>query len=123
MDNTVICSKCGQPCISDGFGTGYGQNKEGVKTCYKCIGEIDLNELKTCEIGHKLWLYLSKRESGWEISNWPGSLKLKPFYTRTGHHNIARTRIDVWFSVEGKQFWGVRYGHNTEICHIKRIKN
>lgn len=54
--------------------------------------------------------------------NWPGSLEFR-CWTRTGNHNIARTRYDVWFyGPDGYIWYGVTYGEDTQLCHCKRTK-
>ena len=56
-----------------------------------------------------------------ELSNWPGSLKMKG-RAHIGHHNMARVRYDVTFTgPDGKQWRGTQYGDNTQICHCRRL--
>lgn len=57
-----------------------------------------------------------------KLTNWPGSLEI-PCRVKRGRHNMAGTRYDVWFRLHGKEWHGVQYGDNTQICHCKRLKH
>ena len=114
------CSQCGNEFKPDGIGTGYGVDPQTKKKiCYTCCGINDLNKLKNSKIGDRFCYYLSKGK----VINWPNTMIIEPYYFRVGRHNIAGRRTDVWFNVDGNKFWGVNYGDNSEILHIKRIKN
>ena len=118
----IYCSKCGAECKPDGIGTGYGVNQAGERICYKCCGEMDKEKLRNAKPGEKLHLYLTVNESGDSyLSNWPGTLKIRVLPWR-GRHNMAGVRFDVWFSFGKKEFHGVQYGRDTQICHIKCLK-
>lgn len=59
------------------------------------------------------------------VSNWPGTLKFDVHAgaIKRGHHNIARTRVDVWFrGPDGFTWHGVNIGDNM-ICRCKRTKS
>ena len=114
MTKETLCD-CGHIAISEGCGTGYGVNREGEKICFACCGEQDKQAMR--EDG-KATLYLSNNE----ITNWPGTLRLRADYVRTGRHNIAGKRYDVWFHFENQQWHGVQYGDNTNILHCKKLK-
>jgi hypothetical protein len=88
--------------------------------CYACCGEHDRRRM--LETG-KATLYLCQREPGaWVVSNWPSSLVFPVHHKRTGRHNMARRRYDAWFTgPDGKNWHGVQYGDNTQICHCKRV--
>jgi len=117
---TYICSQCKKECKSDGVGTGYGRNKNNKKVCYSCCGDNDKRDLLNSKIGDKFIFYFS----GGVVTNWPSSLVIKPNYVKKGGHNWWNCeRHDFWFVLEGKQFWGYQIGPNTEIAHIKRIKD
>lgn len=121
---------CGHVAISNGCSTGYGVDNDGKKHCFACCGERDREEMvKT----GKAVLYLSNSAAlilgdcvplpKWHVSNWPGTLKLSA-YVRTGRHNIAGKRYDAWFTgPDGKAWWGVTYGDNTQICHCRRLRS
>lgn len=101
--------------------TGYGTTRDGRKICFACCGEMDRQELINTGKGI---LYLTTRPNSdiATLSNWPGTLKLV-CHVKRGRHNIARYRYDVWFiGPDGKQWHGVQYGDNTQICHVKRNK-
>ena len=119
--------------------TGYGIDRNEKKHCYACCAENDRKEM--IETG-RATLYLTggigvykdkfganKREVSAEkypgkITNWPGSLEFPLFHIALGRHNIARYRYDVWFTgPDGKQWHGVTYGDNTQLCHCKRVKS
>jgi hypothetical protein len=65
-------------------------------------------------------LYLC--ESG-RLTNWPGSLQFRAHAMKEGRHNIAGTRIDVWFiGPDGARWHGTQYGEWTQLCHCRRVK-
>ena len=99
------------------FTTGYGVDAEGKKHCYECCAKQDKEWM--IENG-RITLYLSDDE----VTNWPGSLRFKVGYKKEGHHNMAGKRYDVWFTgPNGKNWHGVQYGDNIQLCHCKRIKS
>lgn len=59
-----------------------------------------------------------------EVTNWYGTFKI-PIYCRPkiGRHNFAGVRYDIWFGFAGSDWHGVVYGNNTQLCHIRRIKD
>lgn len=118
------CDVCGEnkSHISN-YTTGCRIDKDGCKTCFECCGKQDMADLLALPVGGRSYLYLTKDDKGqWIVSNWPGTLKIAVPAPRKGRHNIARTRYDVWFSLEGAHFHGVQYGEWTQICHVRRIK-
>lgn len=97
-------------------GTGYGYDKENRLTCYDCCGAME--KAAMIETG-RATLYLTDKG----VTDWPGVLTFKPFYRKTGRHNMAGKRYDVWFTgPDGKNWHGVTYGDNTQICHCKRTR-
>lgn len=108
---------CGHPASEhSNFTTGYGEDpKTGKKFCYACCAERDKDDMR--KTGHAT-LYLTEKG----ITNWPGSLILTPYFRKTGLHNIARIRRDVWFMFERTRWHGVNYGNFSQILHCKRIK-
>ena len=127
------CIDCKQtkPIQKEG-GTGYATLKNNHKVCYACVAERDKKDM--IQTGRAI-LYLSEVKEPkfggvnnvtggrhWKISNWPGTLSF-PAYVSTGRHNIARTRYDARFTgPDGKKWWGVQYGENTQIIRCKRLK-
>lgn len=120
---TFICTQCQQTKeIPQSGGTGYGIDKDENKVCYQCIGENDLKAFESANIGEKFTMYLSIKGGKAEITNWPGSFKKEANHMRTGRHNMAGKRYDTYFKIAGKQFWGVTYGDQTQIHHVKCVK-
>lgn len=138
--DTFVCHDCKLTIEkpSDGCGTGYGTDSNGYVYCYQCCAEGDKRQMR--DTG-KIMLYLSRDTvaevdillSGqrvtplhpyelYVITNWPGSLRIKPTYVKEGRHNIARKRTDVWFTFEGTRWHGAQYGENTQLVHCRRLK-
>ena len=118
-----ICDRCNKPIFreKDGFTTGYGTNQQGEINCFACCGEIDMISLQT----GTTWFGYVNTDTGM-ISNWPGTLNIKARYIKRGRHNIARTRYDVWFSVQNpdgtrSEWHGVNLG-DMEVLRCKRVK-
>lgn len=116
MKHKFTCSVCGLAKTHESdVSTGYGTDREGNKVCFACCAEQDKAYMR--ENG-RITLYLS----GNKVTNWPNTLELPTTYQRKGYHNIARTRVDVWFNFEGAKWHGTQYGDNSQLCHCKRIK-
>ena len=132
-----LCSRCGQtkPCPTEGCATGFGYSAAGDILCFACCGNLDTAAM--IETGRAtLYLTLDKeraaagypRREGWhygqhELTNWPGTLRLRSGAVKRGRHNIAGSRWDIWFNgPDGTPWHGVQYGENTQICHCKRVK-
>lgn len=64
----------------------------------------------------------SVRRKEYCVSNWPGSFKIKVF-PRKGSHNFVGVRYDFWFEFGNNAFHGVTYGDNTQVAHIRCLKN
>lgn len=117
------CSVCKELCPLEFNvgGTGYGcvpYTREFV--CYECCGKQDAMDMR---LNGRAMLYLIENPDGSShVSNWPETLKLPVSRARKGRHNIARTRVDVWFQFEGQEWHGVQYGEMTQICHCARLK-
>lgn len=142
------CSVCGETKTSreDRPGTGYGlvfedgvtDYDKGKKVCYACCGKQDHQKMKDAKPGDRIVLYLSKesiedhehsylkdrsKDFRYVVSNWPGTLSFRITTYKEGKHNIARSRVDVWFgNSEIGQWWGVQYGDWTQICHCRKLK-
>lgn len=111
------------PEIGQSIGTGYASDGKGNITCYECIGTQDTTEMVTAPIGTRFTMYLTETDGQKYVQNWPGTLKRKIQYHTNGRHNIAGTRVNVWFSINGEKFFGTTYGKNTQLCHIRKIKD
>lgn len=112
-----------KPC---GVGVGYGCDADGNLVCYACCGDNDARALR--DTGRAV-LYLTWRSdtgrggaSRAYVSNWPGTLRLPVYASRKGRHNLARTRYDVWFRFEGREYHGVQLGEWSDICRVRRVK-
>lgn len=126
------CSRCEQdkPVPGEG-GTGYAIDESGVLICYQCCADLDRQYMiehgritlyLICEPAHYAKKPQGRKTTG-EVTNWPGTLRF-PCHTRTGKHNIAGVRYDVWFrGPDGYEWYGVAYGDNTQICHCRRTNN
>jgi len=106
---------CNKDIIPDGIGTGYGTDKNGNKICYACIADIDKKDMTESE---RQVLYYD----GMNITNWPGSLKIRVLSKRKGKHNFAETRTDVWFAFNGHLWHGTQYGNLSQLCYCKQLK-
>jgi len=119
---TFTCTVCGKekPDYKSG-GTGYAQDEAGEKICYKCCADFDRAWMHQAG---RVTLYLTVGENGQkQVNNWPATLVFPVHATKNGRHNIAGSREDVWFrGPDGYEWWGVRYGSNTQLCHCKRTK-
>jgi hypothetical protein len=119
MDTCFICQKeIEKP--ENNFSTGYGVDKDDNKICFSCCAEEDKKQMNK---SGKITLYVSQTENGYKITNWPGSLVIpvNNGYSK-GKHNIAGSRLDVWFTFNNKQWHGVNYG-DDDLCYCKVIKS
>ena len=118
-----VCKTCGYAITSSNeVGTGYAINESGDMVCYSCCAK---EEKRWMIENGKIDLYLIRRdnlESMYEVSNWPGTLRFPVRCVKTGKHNIAKVRKDVWFNFDGYVWHGVQYGNDSEICHCKKTK-
>ena len=121
MEEKIYCADCGRLCVPDGVGTGYATTTDGKNICYDCAGRRDRENLMKLEPGGKYTLYLVEKSGGFYVVNWPGTFN-KRVFPKIGRHNMAGRRCDIWFTLGDKNFHGVNYGDNTQICHIQRTK-
>lgn len=118
-----LCENCKETKTvpENNLGTGYGCNEKGEKICYECCAKEDL---KTMRATGKATMYLVDSETGYMVTNWPGTLAFKCTTPRKGRHNITRSRYDIWFQGPDNKIWhGIQYGDDTQICHVKRTKS
>ena len=108
---------CGHPESEHSeFTRGYGTTADGKRHCYTCCADQDRSAMVR---DGKIVLYLTEKG----VTNWPGSLVFPVVHKRKGRHNMAGTRYDVWFTgPEGRNWHGVQYGENTQLCHCRRVK-
>ena len=122
------CSNCNKTKTTQkNGGTGYAVDVyTNEKICYECVGELDQQDFDKLKVGEKTILYLSTNKKGkskYKVSNWCDTFSIPIYRIHEGNHNIAGKRYDFWFDWKGKEFWGVQYGDNTQIAHIKRLKD
>lgn len=116
-----VCADCGEEKVhTDSLTTGYGIDREGRKVCYACCAKRDIADMTA---RGRAVLYLTVREEKPVVTNWPGTLRIPVKSRRIGSHNLAGRREDVWFvGPDGCEWHGVCYGHNTQLCHCRRLK-
>lgn len=121
--NLFTCAKCGAEIIACGCGcgcgTGYAILPDIGKICYECSAEIEKQFMR--DNGHSI-LYMCEKGTGYEITDWPGRLKIPVSFWKQSKHNMARIRVDVWFMFEGQVWHGVQYGEFTQLCHVRRTR-
>lgn len=118
-----VCADCGKPfpVQRESCGSGAG-TYEGKKVCYACCAIRDRKALMGLKGREQYHLYLSKKDGKFFVTNWPGTLKIAVDYAVEGRHNLAGTRTDVGFTLDGKKFYGTQYGTMSEICHVRAKK-
>ena len=93
--------------------------------CYKCCA--DREKTRMLDTG-RATLYLTRETiAGGHVrhfaTNWPGELKFRVHTISKGRHNIARTRVDVWFiGPDDKPWHGVNIGDN-DILRCRRVQH
>lgn len=113
-----ICSDCKKVITPESHITGYAVAEGNLKVCYDCCGIRDGEKLLNMSVRQRSMLYLSNGV----VTNFPGTLKIKPYMARKGRHNMAKIRHTVYFNYKGCHFIGVNYGSNSEVLHIKKLK-
>jgi len=113
----IVCKNTFQPTK---INPGYGVDNHDHKICLSCCGKLDAKKFKNAKPGDKLFAYYNHETN--TISNWPGTFEIKSVGHSHGRHNIARTRISVWFKYEGNCFHGIQYGEDSEILYVKCVK-
>jgi len=111
------CKICGKTKVNfNKLTTGYGIDpKDNLPVCFSCCGEQDKQYMRE---NKKITLYWHNGE----ITNWPGTLRIKENNHSVGRHNIAGNRYDVWFCFEDKPWHGVQYGDMTQLLHCRQVK-
>ena len=122
-----VCAHCGEEKVhvnpNGCGGTGYATYRmDGIekKVCYACCAKEELAYMR--DTGRAV-LYLTEGPEGLVVTDWPGVLKFPARHKRVGSHNIAGRRVDVWFTdSDGREWHGVNYGHNSQLCHCRRLR-
>lgn len=123
-----VCSMCGKKIhsipLSGGCSLpGYGKDRDSNIVCYDCAGKMDADTLESLKPGEWMDLYLVNDVDGnYWVQNWPGSLKFNIYPPHTGKHNLSGIRYDIWFFFRNNRYHGVKYGNNTEIVHIQKVR-
>lgn len=118
-----MCIDCGRVITGDGIFTGYGITTDGSVVCFDCCGTRDREKLLALNPGESMAMYLTRDADGaGEVTNWPGTFRIRIHATRRGRHNFAGSRTDVWFPFGGNAYHGVQYGSNTDVIHVTRVK-
>lgn len=119
LPDVFTCVRCNQtlPVIKTSGGTGYA-NDISAPVCYACCAEVDKEAMR---LHGKTVLYVVLKDGQYKVTNWPGTLTLEPWKVSKGRHNMARTRLDVWFNFEGSTWHGVNIGDN-DLLRCKRTK-
>ena len=115
------CAECGKEIVLDGF-SGYGKTVDGKILCYDCCGKQAEEDFDSMPANEKTFLYLTSANGEMCVTDWTGRFRIPVHRYRKGRHNIARTRTDVWFQRNGKNYHGVNYGEFSQICHSKQVK-
>lgn len=103
--------------------SGYGTDPEGNIVCYDCCAEIDKETMDEEGYFYLYLVYVVEKDC-YYVCNWPGTLKYKVDSYKEGKHNITGHRLDFWFKdYKGKKWWGVIYGHNTQVARCQRLKD
>lgn len=114
-----ITCDCGHESEPTQYTGGYGLDRDGKTHCYQCCADIERASM--VESG-KATLYLVEEDGKSFVTDFGGKLSFPVRYRKTGRHNFAGNRYDVWFGGPGGQWHGVTYGDMTQICHCKRTK-
>lgn len=113
---TSICFTCHAelPPVPHTGASGYGTDRDNNKHCYKCCADRERADM--IATGHGMLYDCDDRLTGWA-----GTLTFPIGQRKTGRHNIAGRRYDLWFRGPDNRTWhGVRYGDNTQIVHCRR---
>lgn len=107
-------------------GTGYATYSNRYKVCYACCA---LREKASMHKTGRIDLYVTEESTQpgcrrpVSVINWPGTLVFVPTAYNYGRHNLAGTRLDVWFNDDCNDRWhGVVLGDFNEILRCKRLK-
>ena len=124
MTDILDCGHKATPTTGITNGIARYFDADGVERtcCFACAAQRLKAKMKYSGMTDSLYLTLDKRGNG-EVTDWTGLLKFRVAQARIGKHNMVGKRYDVWFHDEdGRTWWGVTYGDNTQVCHCRRIK-
>lgn len=127
--NLFTCAKCGAEIIACNCGcsTGYAVLPDVGKICYDCSAEVERQFMR--DNGHSVLYLTFKEHSGvaqgygsYEITDWPGRLRIPVAMYREGGYSMFGLRFDCWFLFEGEVWHGVKCGENHDTIHVRRTK-
>ena len=130
--HVFVCADCLEEVVhinpNDCGGTGYAIVKEDGREkqiCYACCAKRDLADMR--QTGRATLYLVSSPMSvipNWpRVTNWPGTLAFTVTRRKSGRHNLAGSRTDVWFTdSDGARWHGVQLGENSQICRCRRVQ-
>ncbi len=120
MTDAANILDCGHASTSGGGCTGYAITTDNRKICYACCAEQDKASMRAT--GYAT-LYLAKRGDSYHITNWPGTLDIKPFRVKVSKRGggFGSQRTDAWFNFEGATWHAINRG-NMDIARCKRTR-
>lgn len=104
----------------DGYcgGSGYGTTAEGQDICYECCATQDVERMNKDSV---IYLYLSKKGDGYEVTNWPGTLVFKPYgikeYKECTIFYFKHNNNGVW-----EEWYGRQSGRNGNVARCQKLK-
>jgi hypothetical protein len=121
--DTFKCQSCHRELpVNRSGASGYAVTGSGRKICYECAGKKEEKEVGKKGSGEKHVFYLSKKDGKYSVINWPGTLRYTVTAVKSGRHNMAGTRTDVWFKDHlGREWHGTNIGDN-DLLRAKRLK-
>lgn len=123
MEATTKLLDCGHaPTVTDGPGTGYGQDSDGRTACYSCCAQRERDSM--IADGRAL-LYLSRDSANrWQVTNWTGYLSFPYSRVKASPRagGFGADRFDVWFrGPDGATWHGINRGDN-QVLRCRRLK-
>lgn len=114
------CARCSRAIVREpnGIGTGYGVTPDGIVHCYACCADVDRESIMQ---GRPFVGYLVTSGERPEVTNWPGTFRVRA-HVRRGRHNIARERRDVWAYMPDGFIWYGRNAGDTQLLMMRRTK-
>lgn len=118
------CARCGGPFFrhASDMSTGYGRRpSDGARICVACCGDTDRADMVR---DGKIYLYLTKSDGEWAVTNWPGTLKFRPYYVTKYRHPFAHGagHIAYFTGPDGKRWSARNASPNHEIALCRRLK-
>jgi len=120
-DQTIL--DCGHvPSPHSECTTGYGRDHEGKTLCYACCAQMDREQMIR---DGKASLYLSKRDDGTWVINWPGSLLFPVTYMKEwrgwGFGGWYPVQLAYFTGPDGKE-WSIKVQGDQQLGRARRLK-